>query len=273
MPCQTSERNSGKKPLKPNRAKNVVFTDLDGTFLDEKYDYSKLKPIISQLLALDVALVFCSSKTRAEIEFYREEIGITDPFIVENGSAIFIPKDYFPLNYTYTKMTSSYYIVELGVPYSIIRKKLAKVRRQTIVNIVGFGDMTPEEIAKDTGLTLKRAKLAKKRDYDEPFRIMEGNEMETLNAIKKENLSYTKGNRYFHLLGKSDKGKATIILRDLYSQKFGRIATFGLGDSPNDLAMLKVVDTPFLIRKTARKNANAAWRKILELVTTQPTRK
>jgi mannosyl-3-phosphoglycerate phosphatase len=259
--------------LKHNETKFVVFTDLDGTLLDEKYDYQRIKPIISQLLAVGVSIVFCSSKTRAEIEFYREEIGITDPFIVENGAAIFMPKDYFPLNYAYTKMTGSYYVVELGVPYSIIRKKLATVKRQTAVNIVGFGGMTPEEIAKDTGLTLNLAKLAKKREYDEPFRIVEGNEMEVLNAIKKEGFSYTKGNRYFHLLGKSDKGKATIILRDLYSQKFGRIATFGIGDSPNDLAMLKVVDTSFLVRKTARKSASAAWRKILELVTTQRTRK
>jgi mannosyl-3-phosphoglycerate phosphatase len=259
--------------LKHNETKIVVFTDLDGTLLDEKYDYQRIEPIISQLLALDVSIVFCSSKTRTEIEFYREKMGITDPFIVENGAAIFIPKDYFPLNYTYTKMTNSYYIIELGVPYSIIRKTLATVRRQTTTNIVGFGDMTPEEIAKDTGLTLNLAKMAKKREYDEPFRIMEGNKMKVLNAIKKEGLSYTKSNRYFHLLGNSNKGKATIILRDLYSQKFGRIATFGIGDSPNDLAMLKVVDTPFLVKKTARKNANAAWRKILELVTTRRTRK
>jgi mannosyl-3-phosphoglycerate phosphatase len=258
--------------LKHNETKIVVFTDLDGTLLDEKYDYQNIKLIISQLLALDVSIVFCSSKTRAEIEFYREEIGITDPFIAENGAAIFIPKDCFPLNYTYTKMTDSYCIIELGAPYSFIRKKLAKVRMQTAANIVGFGDMTPEEIAKDTGLTLNLAKLAKKRKYDEPFKIVKGNEMEVLNAIKKEDLSYTKGNRYFHLLGKSDKGKATTILRDLYSQKFGRIATFGIGDSQNDLTMLKVVDTPFLIRKTARKKANIAWRKILELVTTQRTR-
>jgi mannosyl-3-phosphoglycerate phosphatase len=259
--------------LKHNKNKFVVFTDLDGTLLDEKYDYQIIKLIISQLLALDVSIVFCSSKTRAEIEFYREEMGITDPFIVENGAAIFIPKDYFPLNYKYTKMTDSYYIIELGVPYSIVRKKLATVRMQTATNIVGFGDMTIEEIAKDTGLTLNLAKLAKKREYDEPFRIVEGNETEVLNAIKKEGLSYTKGNRYFHLLGNSDKGKTTIILKDLYSQKFGRIATFGIGDSQNDLAMLKVVNTPFLVRKAARKNANVAWRKILALVTTQRTRK
>jgi mannosyl-3-phosphoglycerate phosphatase len=260
--------------LKHKNTKIVIFTDLDGTLLDEKYDYQNITPIINQLLALNVSIVFCSSKTRAEIEFYREEMGITEPFIVENGATIFIPKNYFPLNYTYTRETSIYYIIELGVPYSIVRKKLAKVRMMTATNIVGFGDMTLEEIAKDTGLTLNMAKLAKKREYDEPFRIVEGNDKEILSAIKKEGLSCIKSGKYFHLLGNSDKGKATIILRDLYSQKFGRIATFGIGDSPNDLSMLKVVDTPFLVRKTACKNANfIVWRKIVNLVAKQRTRK
>jgi mannosyl-3-phosphoglycerate phosphatase len=266
MPCRTSEKDSGKSPLKHNRTKIVVFTDLDGTLLDEKYDYRKLTPMTRQLLALDVAMVFCSSKTRAEIEFYREKMGITDPFIAENGAAIFIPKNYFPLNYTYTKETHRYYVIELSIPYSIVRKKLTEVKMRTAANIIGFGDMTAEDIAKDTALTLSLAKLAKKREYDEPFKIVEGNEKEILSEIKKASLSYTKGNRYFHVVGDGDKGKATIILRDLYARKFGRIAIFGIGDSPNDLAMLKVVDTSFLIEKNTRKNVNVIWEKMLKLV-------
>jgi len=254
--------------LKHKNAKIVIFSDLDGTLLDEKYDYQNIAPIISQLLALNVSLAFCSSKTRAEIEFYREKMGITEPFIAENGSAIFIPKNYFPLNYKFTRETAGFRIIELGVPYSTARKKLAKIKMITAADIVGFGDMTLEEIAKDTGLTLNLAKLAKKREYDEPFRIVKGNEEEVLSTIEKEGLNCIKSRKYFHLLGNSDKGKAAIILRDLYAQKFGRIATLGVGDSPDDLPMLKIVDKPFLVKKTSSENANyIVWRKILTLVT------
>ena len=253
--------------MKHKNAKIVIFTDLDGTLLDEKYDYQNIKPIISQLLALNVSIVFCTSKTKAEIMFYMEELGMNEPFIAENGAAIFIPKGYFPLNYAYTRETSSHYIIELGAPYSIVREKLAKVRMMTATDIVGFGDMTSEEIAKDTGLSLDLAKLAKKREYDEPFRIVDGNEKKVLNAIKREGLNYIRGAKYFHVLGNSDKGKAAIILKDLYSQMFGGIVTFGVGDGPNDLEMLKVVDTPFLVGKSAYKNLNyVVWEKILNLV-------
>jgi len=245
----------------------VVFTDLDGTILDEKYDWRSVQPMISELLALDAAVVFCSSKTRAEIEFYRKAIGIGDPFAVENGSAIFIPKGYFTTSYAFSRQTYNYNVIELGVPYSAVRKALTHAKRTLSAEIVGFGDMTVVEAAKETGLPLRLARLAKQREYDEPFQILKGDEQEVLTAIGKEGLSCTRGNRYFHAFGNTDKGKATAALRDLYAREFGEIATFGVGDSHNDLPMLKEVDTPFFIREGEHENTRVAvWRKILCLV-------
>ena len=245
----------------------MVFTDLDGALLDEEYDYQAVAPIISRLLSLNASIVLCSSKTRAEIEYYRQRMEIADPFIAENGAAIFIPKDYFPADYMRTRETARYHVIELDVRYSTVREKLARVRVRTGTDIIGFGDMTAEEVAKEAGLSLDLAKLAKKRAYDEPFRILKGNEGKVLGALKEEGLNCIKTYRYFHALGGGDKGKATTILRDLYSQTCGSIATFGVGDGPNDLPMLKAVDKPFLIRNTSRKNSNySVWKKILSLV-------
>jgi mannosyl-3-phosphoglycerate phosphatase len=84
--------------------------------------------------------------------------------------------------------------------------------------------------------------------------------------MKREGLNCIRGVKYFHLLGDSDKGKAVTILKDLYSQVSGEIVTFGVGDGTNDLEMLKVVDTPFLIsEKTNENSRRAVWRKILQL--------
>ena len=73
--------------MKPKSPKIVVFADLDGTILNESYDYSEVEPTIRQLLSLNVSIVLCSSKTKAEIEFYRRKLGISSPFIVRTGSA------------------------------------------------------------------------------------------------------------------------------------------------------------------------------------------
>ena len=153
------------KQLNPKTTKIIVFADLDGSLLNDKYEYDQIEPIIHQLQSLNLSIVLASSKTKNEIEFYRNKWQITDPFIVENGSAILIPQTYFALNYEFTKEFNGYNIIELGTPSTAyIREKLELVRNRTGAKIIGFGDMTKEEIAKDSGLPLSLAQLAKKEN-------------------------------------------------------------------------------------------------------------
>jgi mannosyl-3-phosphoglycerate phosphatase len=88
-----------------------------------------------------------------------------------------------------------------------------------------------------------------------------------LKAIRREGLKCTRGGRYFHLTGDNDKGKAIHVLKSLYSQMFGSIHTYAVGDGPNDLPMLKAIDKPFFIRKVAGVNTRFnAWTGILQLI-------
>jgi mannosyl-3-phosphoglycerate phosphatase len=246
------------------KTKSVIFADLDGTFLDDKYSYHTTKPIVNQLLSLGGSIVFCSSKTRNEIEYYRKAVDINEPFIAENGAAIYIPKNYFTFSYKCSK-TSSYDVIRLGAAYGVLRQKLAEIKEKTAAVIVGFGDMTLEELAYDTGLPLNLAKLAQKREHDEPFRIVKGNRMHVLNAIKDSGLHCTEGGRYFHLTGNTDKGKAVNVLKNLYRQMFGVIETVGVGDGPNDLPMLKAVCRPFFIKNKSDVDMRLnVWLNILQ---------
>jgi len=230
----------------------VIFTDLDGTLLDlETYSYNGALPSIEQLRSQEMPIIFCSAKTRAEQEVYRQELQINDPFIVENGGAIFISKGYFPFDFEYHKAKDGYQVIELGIPYNRIREILAQVRNDTGVNFRGFGDMSVEEVASLTGLDLEAAQRAKAREYDETLNLEEAPEEinEVLNAIKGKGLNYTPGGRYYDVTGPNDKGKATRILIDLFNRKSGPIKTIGIGDSPNDLPMLSAVDIPILVQK------------------------
>jgi len=132
--------------------KLVVFTDLDGTLLDPvTYSYERALPFIERLQQMSIPIVFCSHKTRAEQEVYRQELGISDPFIVENGGAIFIPQGYFPFGFDYDKARGGYQIIELGMSYAEIRRILGKIRAEVGINFRGFGDMSAQEVAKDAG--------------------------------------------------------------------------------------------------------------------------
>ena len=247
--------------MSTEEVRTVVFSDLDGTLLDENYSFEIAHQAIARLKALNIPIVLCSSKTRLEIEYFRTKMEINDPFISENGAAIFVPSDYFEVGHYWTKQSKQYDIIELGIAYSSIRKKFERIRKTCTNETIGFGDMTIEEIAKGTGLTIELAELAKHREYTEPFRHNKSKEAELFEAIRKEGLHFTIGGKYHHLMGDHDKGKAVLLLKELFSKRFKQIKTVGVGNQLNDLEMLEAVDIPFLIAKP--EEIGKEWEKII----------
>ena len=244
------------------KLKPVIFTDLDGTLLDpETYSYDRALPAIEHLRSQEVPVIFCSAKTRVEQEVYRKELHIKDPFIVENGGAVFISQGYFPFDFEYHKAKDGYQVIELGIPYHRIRGILAQIRDDTGLSFRGFGDMSAEEVASLTSLDLEAAQRAKAREYDETLNL-EGTPDEinrVLNEIRKTGLNYTSGGRYYDVTGPNDKGKATRILIDLFNRKSGQIKTIAKGDSPDDLAYALSSGYPRLGTKTGRDLGRARY--------------
>jgi mannosyl-3-phosphoglycerate phosphatase len=255
--------------LKSKTLRTVIFSDLDGTLLDENYSFEFAHLVIARLKALNVPIVLCSSKTRLEIDYFRSKLGIDAPFISENGAAIFIPVGYFKLEQSCTRQTNQYDIVELGIAYSSIRKRFERIKKLCSSELTGFGDMTVEEIAKDTGLTITLAELAKQREYTEPFRHNEELETELFSAIRKEGLQFSNGGKYYHLMGDHNKGKAVLLLKELYSEKFVQLKTVGVGNQSNDTEMLEAVDEPFFIAKP--EEMQPVWEKIISDISNLPT--
>ena len=66
-----------------------VVTDIDGTLMDENYDLKPALETINWLKDNYIPLIPCTSKTASEVRLLRSQINIRDPFIVENGGAIY----------------------------------------------------------------------------------------------------------------------------------------------------------------------------------------
>ncbi|MDH4232253.1 MAG: HAD-IIB family hydrolase [Nitrospirota bacterium] len=235
--------------MKPE--KTIIFTDLDGTLLDaSSYSFETAVPALELSRKHSIPLILCSSKTKAEIDHYRKKLKNEHPFISENGGGIFIPEAYFPFKIEIPGVKISagndYRMITLGASYPDLRKAIETLKKEGF-HIRGFGDMSPEEIAQLTSLTLSEAKMAKMRDFDEPF-ILDGDEQRILTRITSMGFTSTQG-RFHHILGNSDKGKAVRILSDLYRRRYGNIFTVAIGDSLNDLPMLKAVDYPVIVQK------------------------
>lgn len=91
------------------------------------------------------------------------------------------------------------------------------------------------------------------RDYDEPF-VLDASPQTVLaieQAARRRGLAVTCGGRFYHLQGGSDKGHACQRLLECYQrqqpQATERPCSVALGDSANDLSMLRVVNYPIVI--------------------------
>lgn len=230
----------------------LVYTDLDGTLLDhDTYSFQPAREAIGLIQEKNIPLIVCTSKTRAEIEFVRKLLSNKEPFISENGGGIFIPEGYFKTEFKYDRDIKGYKVIEFGTPAGLLRKALSEISRETGIELKGFSDMSVSELSGLTGLDEHTAGLSQVRDYSEPFLIC-GNDKDTETLIEKINLigyRHTRGGRFHHILGENDKGKAVRTLTDIYVKELGDVTTVGLGDSLNDLPMLKEVDIPVLVQK------------------------
>jgi len=236
----------------------VVFTDLDGCLLDSvTYTYEPAAPALEALRAQGIPLVLVSSKTRAEIEPLRKQLDHHDPFIVENGAAVFVPRGLFDFPLERARARTSYDVIELGLPYGMLRDVLKQIEKTVATPLRGFGDLSIDEIVQVTGLSPQDAFLAKQREYDEPY-ILEGPPAlieEVCRQIVVRGLRWTKGGRLFHLTGDNNKGQAATLLLRCYQRQQRlhgqgeRIETVGIGDSINDAPLLAVVDHPILVQK------------------------
>lgn len=230
----------------------IIFTDLDGTLLDPyTYSYQEAKEAMGLVKSKGIPLIFCSAKTKPEQEFYQDALKINDPFIVENGGAIFIRKDYFSFSFKSQKSFSGYNVIEIGIPYKEIRRILEQVRAETKIVVKGYGDMSVNEVALETGLDPEAARRAMQRQYGETIKL-EVSEKEIKRfrkTLTRRGLKCTFGGKFYGLMGPNDKGKAVTILAELYRKERGPIRTIGIGDSLNDTSLFCAVDLPILVQK------------------------
>ena len=236
----------------------VFFTDLDRCLLESSTDsIDQARPALAALKSVPIPVILVSGKTRAEIEPLRQRLGHEDPFIVENGAAVFVPFDTFDFPLERSRRRSSYQVIELGTPYAMLRDVLKQIEEAVNTPLRGFGDLSLDDIMRATGLSREDAFRAKLREYDEPF-LMKGPAAltdEVRRQIAARGLKCTQGERFFHLTGANDMTRAAEMLLRCYRRKWEKggvaehLETVAIGETLNDLPLLSNVDRPVLVQK------------------------
>ncbi len=244
--------------------KFIVFSDLDGSFLNEKtYSFGSLKNYINNLNS-NIEIIFVTSKTYDEVLKIKKKLNINYPFAVENGACIFFPLDYFKnsqVKYNFIK-----YKKHIGL-------KISNLKSDDIYNnfnylkekyrFLFYNELSEKKILKITNLNYKDIKLSKIRQFSNP--IYWEDSLFKKQKFKKEIYSMKKrvsifdGGRFLHILDNYDKGIAVKKILEIKKKIDTPFKTISIGDSENDIPMLELTDFACIIkskRNIVLKNKN-----------------
>jgi len=228
----------------PLAGRPIIFTDLDGTLLDHhSYRYDEAARALDFVKAKNIPLIINSSKTFAEILPLQRQLGICQPFIAENGAAVYFPEQ----RGSETAWRSHAFAESRERVLSVLEELRGQGYR-----FKGFADGGPQEIAAMTGLSPTEAELAGQREFSEPLQWLgsEAEKQRFLAALKTQGLQAMQGGRFLTVCGDQpfDKGRALQWYCDRLEAPSEGWLVIALGDSPNDFPMLGVADVAVLVK-------------------------
>ncbi len=222
--------------------KVLIFTDLDGSLLHrDTFKFDDIKEFLRQLISKGIVIIPNTSKTDKEILEFIYELGISLPYICENGAAI-----------------NGLDLLNANLPRELIlsREKddlLNIFKNKVPINLQNkckwLSEMDKKKQSLIFGLENKKLKNALDRKYTVPLRFYgtKNEKKEISEIIKKEGLYFQEGGRVINLTDRTNKAKALQVFVRFFKKYQKNVKTIAVGDNYNDLDMLKTSDLPCLV--------------------------
>lgn len=231
----------------------LVFTDLDGTLLDDAYRFTGAEAALARLAEQRIPLVLATSKTRAELKPLSAQLPGVPGLIFENGAGITCPGPSGPQ----TTLFGPGYAALLAILESL---------GSAAAPFEGFASLGAARVEGLTGLAPRAVTQAMAREASEPG-LFHGDEKALARfraALAPHGLRAVHGGRFLHVMPKRDKVDG---LRTLAALLAPEAPTLALGDGENDRAMLEAATVAVVM---PRKDGTRLALKRTEGVTIAP---
>jgi predicted mannosyl-3-phosphoglycerate phosphatase (HAD superfamily) len=244
-----------RRRITDNMRPIVVFSDVDGAL---KHLSGPMLGRAANTLRLlgryRIWTVLCSGMPRAEIELLQRGLELRQPFITEGGAAAFIPRGYFGYELPDACDDGKYVRVEFARPYAHSIEVLRDTANRLGIDIIGLSDMSTEDVARECGLPICRARAAKMREYSEPIRLDTVNEDRRaclIAALEAADISCISRGRFDHVGSVSNCTPSVKYLCDRFTEAFGPVTTIGVVDAMADDHLVPLVDYQVMLHADA----------------------
>lgn len=228
------------------RVQTIFITDLDGTLLGhDDFAFAAIRADILAFLARGIAIIPNSSKTGPEIESFCAELGVTLPFICENGAAL-INADLLARGRDPDMPRRVIAGTTVERLMSIWISAVDPALRQSCVFIDAMEEAEQTRILGLSGDALERA-LA--RDFSVLFQF-NGDEKAFVRMCAQAadaGLAVHRGGRVCCLSGRHDKSTFNKFIRGMFAPESIAPRVIGFGDSENDVALLCAADVACVV--------------------------
>lgn len=244
-------RRPDAEPASGRARQIIVTTEVEGSLLEPGgRSLFEQRAGLDFLAAHGIPLVINSHRTRAEIERLHQRFDLLAPFISEYGSALFLPHGCFPFVPDRTQPALGGEVIEFGKRYQDVVDGLRLACRESGVRVVGFSELTIDEVARELGITTVEAQLVKLREYTELIRIVEHDDAalgRLVSALRRQGLQCIRRGGHYLVSATPDPAESLRTLRALWRLTWGDHVVIGLGHSEDDVAWLEHVDVPVII--------------------------
>ncbi len=151
------------------RSKIVVYCSVD-PFLSSRGKFlHQFENFQSELDERETPCVWLSSRSRLQLDDPRRRVSHTEPFVAENGCAVYMPEDYFHLKSTQTVRLGRFTCIPVAQQLPAAEEALESLSEESGVPVVPLRSLSPRELSQNLGLPTHEAEVVRQRDFDELF--------------------------------------------------------------------------------------------------------
>lgn len=236
-----------------NTCQRVVFSDVDGTLLDERGRVPRAWPEVRQAIS-DALLVLTSSRTVEELLDVQQMLGIEGPFIAENGAMIVLTNEWLehPQGTVVSVGSRLLRLVPIGTPGTHLHSIVKGAADASGVTIETQRDVCTADVPRATPRRTSVTSHALARSHSMLLRIGGTTErrLRFFATLAAAGLTVSHGGRWHVVQGGSSKGVAARAFLHIVRQRFREeLCVIGVGDAENDRSLLQEVDLPFVMRR------------------------